>query len=318
MGKLSPKVSIIGCGNVGMRYAYALMIKGLARQIVMIDINKKRTEGEVLDLSHGVPFTSPVEIISGENQDLKDSDLVVITAGKKQKAGQTRLEVAKDNVEMFKQITPEIVRYAPSAIYLIASNPVDIISYAFYKFSNKDPRKIIGSGTVLDSARLRSSIAKHCNIDSRNIHANILGEHGDTEVPIWSKSMIGGLMVDEYCNVCDNIDSCNPDSELKNIFEKVRDSAYEIINAKGETSYGIGLSLVRITQAILKDENSILPVSCYVKDNFDIDDVYFSLPAVINKNGIRDILKIDFNSYEKEQLKHSAQTLKNVLTSVGF
>ncbi len=318
MEDLKPKVSIIGAGNVGIRYAYALSIKGLARQIVMIDIDTKRLEGEVLDLSHGAPFISPVDIIAGDYSDLKDSNLIVITAGKKQKAGQTRLDVAKDNVELFRKIIPEITKYAPKSIFLIASNPVDIMAYAAYKFSEKDSREIIGSGTVLDSARFRFNLAKHNNIDPRNIHAYILGEHGDTEVPIWSKAMIGGISFKDYCFICNSKDSCNQDEELNNIFETVRDSAYKIINAKGETSYGIGLSLVRITQAVLKDENAVLPVSCYINNYIGIDDVYLSLPAIINKNGVRDVLKLELDSEEQRKLKKSAQTLKNVLREVGF
>ena len=313
-----PKIAIIGCGNVGMRYAYALMIKGIARKIVMVDIDTKKVQGEVLDLSHGAPFISPVEVISGDYSAIKDSNLVVITAGKKQKAGQTRLEVAKDNVELFRKMIPSITEYAASAIFLIATNPVDIVSYAAYKFSNKNSNEVIGSGTVLDSARLRYVLANHCKIDPRNIHAYILGEHGDTEVPIWSKAMIGGLMFKDYCFMCDNKDLCNRDEELDKIFEEVRDSAYKIIEAKGETSYGIGLSLVRITQAILNNENAILPVSCYINDYLDIDDVYLSLPAVINKNGVRDILKLELSLEEQKKLRYSAQTLKNVLKKVGF
>jgi L-lactate dehydrogenase len=315
---LKPKISIIGCGNVGMRYAYALMIKGIARKIVMVDIDKKRIQGEVLDLSHGAPFITPVEIISGDYSAIKDSNLVVITVGKRQKPGQTRLDVAKDNVEMFREITPKITKYAATAIFLIASNPVDIISYAIYKLSGKNAKEIIGSGTVLDSARLRFVLAQHCNIDPRNIHAYILGEHGDTEVPIWSKAMIGGLLFTNYCNLCDNKVNCNPDTRLDDIFKTVRDSAYKIIDAKGETSYGIGLSLVRITQAILNDENAILPVSCYIEDYLGIRDVYLSLPAIINKEGIREILKLDLSLEEQEKLRNSARTLIGVLKNVNL
>ncbi len=316
--ELRPKVSIIGCGNVGMRYAYALMIRGIARKIVLVDIDQKKIKGEALDLSHGAPFISPVEVIPGEYSDIKDSGLVVITAGKKQKAGQSRLDVAKDNVDLFSKIIPDITKYAPEAIFLIASNPVDIMSYAAHKFSKKSSSKVIGSGTVLDTARLRYTIADHCNVDPRNVHGYILGEHGDTEVPIWSKAFIGGMKLDEYCYLCRDEIFCDETFGLNQVFETVRDSAYDIINAKGETSYGIGLSLVKITQAILKDENAILPVSCLVEDYIGIDDVYLSLPAVLNCEGIRDILKLDLNSEEKKNLQNSAQTLKNVLKEVGF
>jgi len=318
MPELFPKISVIGCGNVGMRYIYALMIKGIARKIVLVDLDKKKLGGEVIDLSHSTPFTSPVEIMAGDYSDIKDSDLVVITAGKKQKAGQTRLDVAKDNVDLFRIIVPEIYKYAPSAIYLIVSNPVDILSYATYKFSKKNPKEVIGSGTVLDTARFKFLLGKHCNVDPRNVHAYILGEHGDTEVPIWSKAMLGGGSLKDYCPVCNNHGKCNRDVELNSIFEEVRDSAYEIIERKGETSYGIGLSLVRITQALINNENSILPVSCYIEEYIGITDVYLSLPAVLNNEGIRDILKLELNSEEEKKLRHSAQTLKDVLNAVGL
>ena len=318
MSELFPKISIIGCGNVGMRYAYALMIKGIARKIVLVDLDAKRLGGEVIDLSHSTPFTSPVDIIAGDYSDIVDSNLIVITAGKKQKAGQTRLDVAKDNVDLFKVIVPEIFNYAPFAIYLIVSNPVDILSYATYKFSKKNAKEVIGSGTVLDSARFKFLLGRHCKVDPRNIHAYILGEHGDTEVPIWSKAMLGGLSLKDYCPICENYNKCNREEELNKIFEEVRDSAYEIIERKGETSYGIGLSLVRITQAILNNENSILPVSCYIDDYIDISDIYLSLPAVIDKEGVRDILKLELTQEEQKKLKLSAKTLKNVLEEVGL
>jgi L-lactate dehydrogenase len=318
MSELFPKISVIGCGNVGMRYTYALMIKGIARKIVLVDLDTKKLGGEVIDLSHSTPFTSPVEVIAGDYSDIKDSNLVVITAGKKQKAGQTRLDVAKDNVDLFRIIVPEIYKYAPSAIYLIVSNPVDILSYATYKFSKKNPKEVIGSGTVLDTSRFKFLLGKHCKVDPRNVHAYILGEHGDTEVPIWSKAMLGGGSLKDYCPVCKNNENCDRKTELDKIFEEVRDSAYEIIERKGETSYGIGLSLVRITQALIHNENSILPVSCFIDDYIGINDVYLSLPAVLNNEGIRDVLKLELNNEEQEKLRYSAQTLKNVLKAVGL
>ena len=318
MSELYPKISIIGCGNVGMRYAYALMIKGIARKIVLVDLNKKRLGGDVLDLSHSTPFTSPVEIIAGDYADIKNSNLVVITAGKKQKPGQSRLDVAKDNVDLFETMIPEIQKHAPSAINLIVSNPVDILAYATWKFSKKEATKVIGSGTVLDSSRFKFLLGKHCKVDPRNVHAYILGEHGDTEVPIWSKAMIGGGSLTDYCPACNNYGTCNREEELHKIFLEVRDSAYEIIERKGETSYGIGLSLVKITEAILNNENSVLPISSYIDDYIGFGDVYLSLPAVINSEGVRDLLKLDLNQEEQEKLRLSAQTLKNVLKEVGL
>jgi len=316
--ELKPKVSIIGCGNVGMRYAYALIMKGLARSIVITDMDKKRLEGEVMDLSHGAPYVSPVEIIAGDYPDIKGSDLVVITAGKKQKPGQTRLALVKDNVEIYRPVISQIVKYAPSAIILVTTNPVDILSYAVYKFSSKPANEVIGSGTVLDTARLRFLLGQHCRIDSHNVHAYILGEHGDSESAIWSNAAIGGVLFKDYCSVCGNNHTCRPKEELAGIFSDVRDSAYKIIDKKGETSYGIGLSLVRITQAILRDENAVLPVSSLVTDYLDMRDVYLSLPAVINKNGVREILKLELTKEEQGALKKSANAIREVIKDVGL
>ncbi len=318
MEDLKPKVSIIGAGNVGIRYAYALIISDLARKIVIVDINIERLEGDVMDLSHSTPFVSPVEIVAGDYPDINDSNLVVITAGKKQKPGQTRLDITESNVELYREIIPKITKYAPSAIFLVVANPVDILTYATYKFSKKNSSEVIGSGTVLDSARFRYLLGVHCKLDPRNIHGYILGEHGDTEFAVWSRVMVGGALLLDYCPICENHKECDSKGEFTKIFEEVRDSAYKIIDKKGETSYGIGLSLVRITQAILKNENSILPVSCYIDNYLSISDVYLSLPAVINKDGVRKILKLELDSEEQENLEFSSKTLKKVLKSVGL
>jgi len=318
MADLKPKVSIIGCGNVGMRYAYALMLKGGARQIVLVDVDKKRLEGEVMDLAHGASYVSPVEIIAGDYPDIDDSDLVVITAGKKNKPGETRLDLAKDNVELYREIIPEIVKHAPTAILLIVSNPVDVLSYAAYKLSGKPAKEVIGSGTVLDTARFRFLLSNHCQVDSRNIHAYILGEHGDSEFPVWSTAMIGGVLFKDYCPTCRNTSTCQQDKELDKVFVEVRDSAYKIVERKQETSYGIGLALVRITQAIMNDEKAILPVSSLVEDYLGVRDVYLSLPAVIDKNGIREVLKIELDSQEKQAFRNSADVIKRVIREAGI
>lgn len=318
MSDLKPKISIIGCGNVGMRYAYALMMKAVARKIVIVDVDKKRLEGEVMDLSHGAPYISPVEVAAGDYPDIFDSELVVVTAGKKQRPGQTRVELAKDNVELYRYIIPQVVKYAPDAIILVVTNPLDTLSYAAYKISGKPHEKVIGSGTVLDSARFRFLVARHCNIDARNVHAYVLGEHGDTEFPVWSKAMIGGTLLGEYCYICRNNKECRHRGELENIFTEVKNSAYEIIERKGETSYGIGLALVRITQAILKDENAILPVSSLVDGYLGVKDVYLSLPAVVNKSGIREVLKIELDAQEQQMFKASAAAIKHVIKESGL
>jgi L-lactate dehydrogenase len=318
MESLTPKVSIIGCGNVGLRYAYALVLSGHARQIVLIDRDKARVEGEVLDLAHTAPYVSPVEILAGDYPDTKDSDLVVITAGKKQAPGQSRVDLVKDNIEVFKAIIPQISKYSPNAIFLVVSNPVDVLAYAAYKLSSKSVEKVIGSGTVLDTARFRFLLAKHCNVDSHNAHAYILGEHGDSEFPVWSKAMIGGMLFKEYCPMCERYTKCNRNKELENIFLEVKNSAYEIIEKKGETSYGIGLALVRITRAILRDENAILPVSSLVNGYLGIKDVYLSLPAIVNKKGVRQVLTIKLNEKEEKALKNSASVIQKVIKESGL
>lgn len=315
---LKPKVSIIGCGNVGMRYAYALIIKGAARSIVVIDRDTKRLEGEVMDLSHGAPFSAPIDIIAGNYPDIKGSDLVVITAGKRQSQGQTRLDLIKDNVAIFKDMVPKIVKYAPKAIILVVTNPVDVLSYAAYKFSGKPAKEVIGSGTVLDTARLRFLLARHCRIDTRNVHAYILGEHGDTEFPVWSNAMIGGVFFKNYCDICGNAGRCDHNAELDKIFTEVRDSAYKIIEKKGETSYGIGLSLVRITQAILRDENAVLPVSSLLDGYLGQRGLYLSLPSVINKTGVREQLALKLSAQEKQKFKRSASQIKGVIKKIGL
>ena len=315
---LKPKVSIIGCGNVGMRYAYALIMKGLARSIVITDMDKKRLEGEVMDLSHGAPYVSPVEIIAGDYSDIKGSDLVVITAGKKQSPGQTRLALAKDNVGVYRQIVSRIVKYAPEAIILVVTNPVDILSYAAYKFSSKPAKEVIGAGTVLDSARFRFLLAQYCKVDPHNVHAYILGEHGDSESAIWSNAAIGGVLFKNYCLSHGDNYTCHYRKDSEKIFSEVRDSAYKIIEKKGETSYGIGLSLVRITQAILHDENAVLPVSSLITDYLDISDVYLSFPAIVNGNGVREVLKLELAGEEQEALKKSAAAIKKAIKEIGL
>ncbi|MGA2090970.1 MAG: L-lactate dehydrogenase [Endomicrobiales bacterium] len=318
MISLKPKISIIGCGNVGMRYAYALIIRGLARQLVLVDMDPRRAEGEAMDLSHGAPYVSPVDVIAGGYPETRDSDIVVITAGKKQKPGQTRQDLVKDNVEIFRSIIPEIVKHSPSAILLIASNPVDVMAYAAWKFSGKPAHEVIGSGTVLDSARFRFELAKHCVIDPHNIHAYILGEHGDSEFAAWSKVMIGGSLFSEYCVVCKNNHTCSHPGDLEKIFQDVRNSAYEIIERKGETSYGIGLALVRITRAILNNENAILPVSSLVENYAGINNVYLSLPAVVNLSGVREVFKLTLSTQEELALQNSAATIQSVIQHITF
>ncbi len=315
---LKPKVSIIGAGNVGLRYAYALMISGAARQICLVDLNREKLEGEVMDLNHGAPYISPVEVSAVEYPAIAGSDLVVVTAGKGQRPGQSRLDLIKENVELFKTIIPEIVNYAPGALLLIVTNPVDVLSYAAWKISGEPSARVIGAGTVLDSARLRFLVGRHCRVDPRSVHAYILGEHGDSEFPAWSRALIGGMFLKDYCPICQFNGTCDHQKELEEIFIRVRDSAYRIIERKGETSYGIGLALVRITRAILNDENAVLPVSALFSDYPEGKEVYLSLPAIVNREGVRQVIRPELDSAEEEALHSSAGVIRKVIEQLDL
>jgi L-lactate dehydrogenase len=316
--ELKPEVSIIGGGNVGLRYAYALMISGAARRICLVDLNREKLEGEVMDLNHGAPYISPVEVSAVDYPEIAGSDLVVVTAGKGQKPGQSRLDLIRDNVELYKTIIPTVVEHAPEALLLIVTNPVDVLSYAAYKISQKPAGRVIGAGTVLDSARLRFLVGRHCRVDPRSVHAYILGEHGDSEFPAWSRALIGGMFLKEYCPICPFNQICEHRKELGEIFIQVRDSAYQIIERKGETSYGIGLALARITRAILNDENAVLPVSSLFADYPGGEEVYLSLPAVVNREGVRQVIRLDLAPAEKEALHHSAGVIREVIDQLDL
>lgn len=315
---LKPKVSIIGGGNVGLRYAYALMIRGIARRICLVDLDRERLEGDVMDLNHGIPYISPVEVTAGDYPDIEGSDLVVVTAGKGQVPGQSRLDLIRANVELYRIIIPQIVSYAPRALLLIVSNPVDILAYAAYRISKKAPGEVIGAGTVLDTARLRFLLGRHCRVDTRNVHAYILGEHGDSEFPAWSRALIGGMFLNDYCTICPFREVCDHQKVLEEIFVRVRDSAYQIIERKGETSYGIGLALARITRAILNDENAILPVSSLFTDYPGGEEVYLSLPAVVNREGVRQVIRLKLDSAEEEALARSAGVIREVIDQLDL
>lgn len=318
MKSLKPKVSIIGAGSVGSTFAFALMIRGIAREIVIIDKDEKRAAGECMDLNHGMSFIHPAAISSSGYEGCVDSDIVVITAGAKQKTGQTRIDLVQTNADIFKKIIPQVIKYAKNAILLVVTNPVDILTYITLKISGFPVKRVIGSGTVLDTSRFRYLLSGHCGVDSRNVHAYIIGEHGDTELAVWSNASIGGMKIEDYCPTCKNFSQCNREKALGGIFDEVKSAAYKIIEAKGATYYAIALALVRITEAILRDENSILPVSTLIKNYYDIYDVCLGLPSVVNKNGVERFLKIDLSLDEQKKIKQSAGTLKGILKSIKF
>ncbi|MEK5176640.1 L-lactate dehydrogenase [Heyndrickxia sp. FSL W8-0496] len=307
------RIVLVGTGAVGCSYAYSLINQGVAEELVLIDVNEAKAEGEAMDLNHGMPFApSPIRVWSGSYQDCATADLVVITAGLAQKPGETRLQLVEKNTKIFKQIVKSIMESRFNGIFLVATNPVDILTYVTWKESCLPKERVIGSGTVLDSARLRSALGKYFNVDTRNVHAAIIGEHGDTELPIWSHAMIGI----EHLNAVLKRKGDLKKECLDEIFVNVRDAAYQIIERKGATYYGIGMSLVRITKAILNNENSILTVSAYLNGEYGQSDVYIGVPAVINRSGIREVVEIELNEKETEQFNHSVSVLKETMQPV--
>ncbi|HWJ79350.1 MAG TPA: L-lactate dehydrogenase [Niallia sp.] len=307
------RVVLIGTGAVGCSYAYSLINQGVTEELVLIDVNQKRAEGEAMDLNHGMPFApAPTKVWAGNYADCGDADLIVITAGLPQKPGETRLDLLAKNTAIFKTIVKEISESGFNGIYLIATNPVDILTYVVWKESGLPKERVIGSGTTLDSARFRYMLGDYFNVDTRNIHAAIIGEHGDTELPVWSSTTIGLENVETLLKKNETYTQ----QDLDDIFVNVRDAAYHIIERKGATYYGIGMSLVRITKAILGNENSILPVSAYLDGEYGEKDVYIGVPAIINRQGIREVIELNLNEKEKEQFKHSVTVLKETMSSV--
>lgn len=315
---MTTKISIVGAGNVGSTFAFALTISGLAREIVIIDRNEKRAKGECMDLNHGLSLAKPAKIYSAGFEDCVGSDIIVITAGAKQEPGQTRIDLVKANVDIFKRIIPSILKHTRDALLLIVSNPVDILTYVTLKISGLPARRVLGSGTVLDSSRLRYLISEHCQVDPRNVHAYIIGEHGDTELAVWSNANIGGMKIANYCPLCKNFNNCDRQGGLDRIFEEVKNAAYKIIEAKGATYYAIALALVRISEAILRNESSVLPVSTLITDYYGINDVCLGMPSIVNRGGVENFLRLELSEQEVEELRHSAVSLKAILRSIQF
>ncbi|MBM6615393.1 L-lactate dehydrogenase [Desemzia sp. RIT804] len=302
------KVILVGDGAVGSSYAFALVTQNIAQELGIIDIDKAKTEGDALDLSHALAFTSPKKIYAADYSDCHDADIVVISAGAAQKPGETRLDLVKKNMRIFKDIVGQIMDSGFDGIFLVATNPVDILTYATWKFSGLPKHRVIGSGTSLDSARFRQEIASILDVDARNVHGYILGEHGDTEFPVWSHANVAGLQIYEWIKENPGVD----EQALVDVFFKVRDAAYDIIEKKGATFYGIAVALARITKAILDNENAVLPVSAYLDGQYGQDDVYIGVPAIINRQGIRKVVEIPLSESETAKMNHSAETLKSI------
>ena len=304
------KISIIGSGFVGSTTAFAIMDSGLASDIVLVDVNRDKSEAEAMDLTHGAAFVKTVNITAGLIEDTNDSDLIIITAGIGPKPGETRLDILNKNIPIFKDIVPKLVQFSPNAIFLVVSNPVDILSYITFKFSGLPSHRVIGSGTVLDPSRFKSILSKQFEVDARNIHAYIIGEHGDSEIAAWSTIKIAGMSIEEYCK----LDKLEFNDDFKEyITNEVKHAAYEIINRKGYTNYAVALAVRRITEAILGDEQSILTVSGLLDGENNIDDVYMAMPCIVGRSGIRKIIPIPLSTDESEKLMHSAVLLKDII-----
>ena len=301
------KAAVIGCGFVGSATAFSLMQSGLFSEIVLIDADTDRAEGEALDISHGVPFSRHMKIYAGTYDDIVDAAIIIITAGANQKPDETRLDLVHKNVAIFRSIIPEIAKRNCEGILLIVSNPVDILTYTAIKLSGFTENRVIGSGTVLDTARLKYELSEHLSVDSRSIHAFIIGEHGDSEIAAFSSANVSGIALSEFCEMRGHYDH---EANTRQIAENVKNSAYEIIQKKKATYYGIASAIRRICEVIIRDEKSILPVSSMMHGEYGIEDVVLSMPAIVGKYGIETRVPIDLSEEEIEDLKRSAQTLK--------
>lgn len=304
------KIAIIGCGFVGSASAFALMQSKMFSEIVLIDADKDKAEGEAMDISHGIPFVGNMKIYSGDYDDIVDASVIVITAGAGQKPGETRLDLVHKNVGIFKSIIPEIAKRNCQGILLVVANPVDILTYTALKLSGFEENRVIGSGTVLDTARLKYQLGEHLSVDSQSVHAYIIGEHGDSEIAVWSSANVSGIALDDFCEMRGHY---NHDKSQENIAEKVKNSAYEIIAKKRATYYGVAMAVKRICEAIIRDEKSILPISSMMHGEFGIDDVVLSMPSIVGANGIETKVPISLSDEEKVNLKKSADTLRSIL-----
>ncbi|MDO5602527.1 MAG: L-lactate dehydrogenase [Oscillospiraceae bacterium] len=309
------KIAIIGCGSVGASIAFSLMQRGLCSELVLIDANRAKAEGEAMDLSHGLPYTASMNIHAGNYEEVGDCVLIIITAGAIQKSGETRLDLIDKNVAILKNILPNITRQGFEGMLLIVSNPVDVLTYAARRISGYPRQRVIGSGTVLDTARLKYLLCQQLRVDSRSVHAVIIGEHGDSELAVWSGANISGIDLDHFYELRGREDF---QSFIKNMYEDVRDSAYEIIERKGATYYGIAMAVARITESILKDEHSVLPVSVVLEGEYGLQGLALSVPSIVGKEGLETILEIPLSESEQKALYASAAQLNEVIHKLSL
>lgn len=312
---LRGKIVVIGAGFVGSTTAYTIMLDGFFQEIVLIDINKDKAEGDALDMAHGTSFLKPVSVYSGDYRDCAEADIVVITAGVNQKVGETRIDLLKRNADIFKDIIGNVMKYAPDDVILLTvTNPVDVLTYITYKLSGLPKNQVIGSGTVLDTSRLKYLISRHTGIDARYCHTYIIGEHGDSEVAAWSITNIAGMSMKSFF---ENYGKCT-DEDLQMMYNEVKNSAYEIIQKKGATYYAIAAAVARIVECIAGAENSILTISSVLDGEYGIHDIALSVPTQVSGYGTERVLDVPFSENEIAGLRNSAQTLKESLKSIGF
>lgn len=309
------KIGVVGCGYVGSTIAYTLMESEMFNEMALIDINEEKAHGEALDLAHCLPFLSPMQIYQSTYSGLENASIVVVAAGVNQKKGETRTDLLNRNVNIFKDIIRRITEVNRECIILVVTNPVDILTYVTLKLSEFEPNRVIGSGTVLDTARLKYLVGDRLCVDSRNVHSFIIGEHGDSELAVWSSANVSGIDIREYCSISGTERSMN---EIYGLFDYVKNSAYEIIRDKGATYYAIAQSSKRIIKSIVSDEKSILPVTTYLNGHYDLDDICLSIPAVIGQNGVEHVLDIPLNEDESRRLQMSAQKISNYLKTLDI
>lgn len=309
------KGAIIGVGQVGMACAYSMLIQNTFDELVLTDVNQLKLEGEVMDLMHGLPFVEPTQVRAGTIKDCQGADIVVITAGAKQRPGETRLDLVQRNAQIFQQLIPELVQSCPDAIYLVVSNPVDIMTLLTLKLSGLPSARVIGSGTLLDTARFRTLLAQKLNLDPRSVHAYIIGEHGDSELPIWSRVNVAGMNLREINPQCGSPE--DPD-QLDDLFQHVKNAAYEIIQRKGATCYAIGLGVTQLAQAILRNQNRVLTVSTHLDGQYGLQDVCLSLPCVLNNQGVVSTVNLALTATELEQLRNSTRILKQTTAQLDL
>jgi L-lactate dehydrogenase len=311
---LPTRVAIVGAGNVGSTFAYALLLSGLASEIVLIDANHRRAEGEAMDLGHAVPFSRPTRIWAGTYVECATAAVTVVAAGAGQRPGETRLDLTRRNAATFREVVPRIAKARPDGIILVATNPVDVLTHVALQQSGLPASRVIGSGTTLDTARLRSLLGGHFRVDPRSVHAFIVGEHGDSEVPVWSSANIAGVPVAKLMAVRGQ----DEQAELDAIFRQTRDAAYAIIERKGATYYAVAAALLRIVEAILRDQRTVLSVSSLVDGRYGIRDVCLSLPSVIGRGGVEEVLKLPLTTEEEQALQASARIVRKAIEAADI